>query len=484
MNSDPAAERAVLAALYRGGHESWVEISDVLSPDCFSCGNNSIYYRVLEKMLADPGSKADVPSFLSTASILGFPDLMKNQEEQKYLRALTVTAVDPSNLRKQAARLVKLKKASEFAEVLGKAADELRKVTGEETLGEILGMGEEAVFNFVGTLGNQNDALSHIGKDLDEYLDYLANNPSDMMGVSSGLDTYDQAIGGGFQRGTVNVIGARPKVGKTQLADNIALHVAGKLGIPVLNLDTEMSAKEHWHRMIANLSNVTVDRIKSGKFAADPEESRRVYEAKEAIKKMPYHYASIAGQPFEETVGIMRRWLYRQVEFDQSGQSNPCLVVFDYVKLMDDRSITKNVSEFQALGFLMTNLHNFAVKYQIPVLAFVQLNRDGINAEDTSTASGSDRIIWLCSNFSIYKWKSQEEMAEEGSGPDGVRYNLKLIPVVTRHGKGVDSGDYINVQGQYEFGRIREGPTRNGFLRTRSGRPPVDSGGADKAPQF
>ena len=88
MNSDPAAERAVLAALYRGGHDSWVEVSDILSSDCFSCGNNSIYYRIMEKMLEDPGSKADVPSFMSTASVLGFPDLLKDQEEQKYLRAL------------------------------------------------------------------------------------------------------------------------------------------------------------------------------------------------------------------------------------------------------------------------------------------------------------------------------------------------------------------------------------------------------------
>jgi replicative DNA helicase len=483
MNSDPAAERAVLAALYRGGHDSWVEVSDILSSDCFSCGNNSIYYRIMEKMLEDPGSKADVPSFMSTASVLGFPDLLKDQEEQKYLRALTVTAVESSNLRKQAARLVKFRKAAEFASVLRRSADRLDAVTGDETLGEILGVGEEAVFNFVGNLGSQSDTLSHIGKDLDEYLEYLAANPSDMMGVGSGLPTYDQAIGGGFQRGTVNVIGARPKTGKTQLADNIALHAAGKLGVPVLNLDTEMSAKEHWHRMIANLADVTVDRIKSGKFASDPSESRRVYDAKEKIKAMPYHYSSIAGQAFEETVGVMRRWLYRHVGFDESGQSKPCLIIFDYVKLMDDRSITKNVSEFQALGFLMTNLHNFAVKYQVPVLAFVQLNRDGINAEDTSTASGSDRIIWLCSNFSIYKWKSQEEMAEEGVGADGVRYNLKLIPVVTRQGKGIESGDYINVQGQYEFGRLREGPTRNGVLRTRPGRSGFD-GSTAQSPQF
>jgi hypothetical protein len=71
-------------------------------------------------------------------------------------------------------------------------------------------------------------------------------------------------------------------------------------------------------------------------------------------------------------------------------------------------------------------------------------------------------------------------MAEEGMGPDGVRYNLKLIPVVSRHGKGLEGGDYINIQGQYEYGRLKEGPTRNSLLRskpTRSGfdNPPQDS---------
>jgi replicative DNA helicase len=480
MNQDPAAERAVLAALLRGGHEAWVDVSDVLSAACFTCGTNAVYYRCLEKVLTEPNSKADIPSIVSAAGTLGFSDTFKSQEEQKYLRALAVTPVEPSNLRRLAARLVKLHKANEFSEVMKDSAEKLANISGDETLGEILGIGEEAVFNFVGNLGNQSESLAHISKDLDEYIDYLAANPSEVMGISSGLPQYDAAIGGGFQRGTVNVIGARPKTGKTQLADNIALHVASKLNIPVLNMDTEMSAKEHWHRMLANMADVVVDDIKSGKFAADEMKSKAVYEAKEKLKSIPYHYASIAGQPFEETVGSMRRWLYRHVGFDESGQTKPALIVFDYIKLMDDRSITKNISEFQALGFLMTNLHNFAVRYQVPVLAFVQLNRDGINAEDTSTASGSDRIIWLCSNFSIYKWKSQEEMAEEGTGPGGVRYNLKLIPVVSRHGKGLEGGDYINIQGQYEYGRLKEGPTRNSLLRskpTRSGfdNPPQDS---------
>ena len=129
-----------------------------------------------------------------------------------------------------------------------------------------------------------------------------------------------------------------------------------------------------------------------------------------------------------------------------------------------------SIGAYQALGFLMTSLHNFMVQYGVACLAFTQLNRDGITREDTDVASGSDRILWLCSNFSIYKRKTEEEMADESVSQNNVSYNLKLIPVVARHGKGIDAGDYINISGNYEYGRITEGPTRNEFHQLRSTR--------------
>ena len=69
-------------------------------------------------------------------------------------------------------------------------------------------------------------------------------------------------------------------------------------------------------------------------------------------------------------------------------------------------------------------------------LTFIQLNRDGITKESTDTASGSDRIIWLCSNFTIYKRKSDEEIAKDG--PENG--NRKLVPVISRHGEGYTAG--------------------------------------------
>ena len=124
---------------------------------------------------------------------------------------------------------------------------------------------------------------------------------------------------------------------------------------------------------------------------------------------------------------------------------------------MSSSSITNNIQEYQALGFQITSLHNLCVKLDIPCLSFVQLNRDGITKESTDAVSGSDRLIWLCTSFSIFKAKSIEEVAEDGPNAG----NRKLIPIVSRHGAGLDDGDYINMNMQGSHARLTEIMTRN-----------------------
>ena len=114
---------------------------------------------------------------------------------------------------------------------------------------------------------------------------------------------------------------------------------------------------------------------------------------------------------------------------------------------------------------MMTSLHNFAVKYKVPIVAFVQLNRDGITKESSDTASGSDRIVWLCSNFTIFKRKTDEEMAEDGP-QNG---NRKLVPIISRHGGGLDDNDYINCNMKGWCAKITEGKTRIEIMNKRGG---------------
>ena len=133
------------------------------------------------------------------------------------------------------------------------------------------------------------------------------------------------------------------------------------------------------------------------------------------------------------------------------------MVIYDYLKLMSSDSITNNIQEYQALGFQITALHNLCVKYDFPCLSFVQLNRDGITKESTASVSGSDRLIWLCTSFSIFKAKSPEELAEDGPQAG----NRKLVPIVARHGAGLHDGDYINMNMLGENAKLKELKTRN-----------------------
>ena len=175
-----------------------------------------------------------------------------------------------------------------------------------------------------------------------------------------------------------------------------------------------------------------------------------------SLKNAPLFHKSIAGKPFDEQLAIMRRWLVKDVGLNDDGTAKDCVIIYDYLKLMDSNGLSQDLKEYQILGFMMTALHNFAVKYKVPILAFIQLNRDGITKESTDSASGSDRIIWLCSNFSIFKRKSDEEIAEDG-GKSG---NRKLIPVISRHGGGLDDNDYINCHMKGWCAKIVEGKTK------------------------
>ena len=244
--------------------------------------------------------------------------------------------------------------------------------------------------------------------------------------------------------------------GKSLLAVNIGHHVSHKLKIPVLNMDTEMSKNDYTHRLLATSTEIEISSIESGKFADSPINNQKIKDMVKELKDAPLYHKVIAGKPFDEQLAIMRRWLVKDVGLNDDGTAKDCLIIYDYLKLMDSTGISQDMKEYQVLGFMMTALHNFAVKYQVPILSFIQLNRDGITKESTDSASGSDRIIWLCSNFSIFKRKSDEEIAEDG-GKSG---NRKLIPVISRHGGGLDDNDYINCHMKGWCAKITEGKTK------------------------
>ena len=248
----------------------------------------------------------------------------------------------------------------------------------------------------------------------------------------------------------------------SSIASNTAYHVAN-LGIPILMLDTEMGEDEAFPRMTAMLSGVPINEIETGQFASNSEKDRLVNEAVSRLEAIPYDYINIAGQPFEETLTEMRRWLVRKVGLDEKGFAKPCLVILDYLKIMNKEYI-RNVQETQEFGFMTTSLVNFTIKYKIPCLTFGQTNRDGINTEDMSVVAGSDRIGWFATNVSLFKVQSADEVLAQRQA--GIRhpFNRKLINLVARHGSGNDEGDWINIRFHKNICRIEEGELQSDLL--------------------
>jgi replicative DNA helicase len=453
---DPAAERAVLAGICAYSDKAFYEVSDILSETCFTIDSNIIIYKCL-KHLFDKGhsTEIDIASIISSAQELDLAHVLSKKEEAQHLKAIMDFPVSLDNIRKFAAKIKKLDIARLLHKQLKIAQDKILDINGSETVTSILSIAEDVVFDFTNRLNDSESGPESIGTNLDEYIKYLEEHKIDQVGISTGFKIYDQAIGGGLRKSTVNVIAARPKVGKTLLSDNMGFHIASN-GIPVLNMDTEMTKEDHLHRVMAMMTEIEINTIETGAFAETIDKKTKITEAVEKLKQTKLYYKSIAGKSFEEQLAIMRRWVMKEVGLNDDGTAKDCVIFYDYLKLMDSAGISQDMKEYQVLGFMMTSLHNFATKYKVPIVAFVQLNRDGITKESTDTASGSDRIIWLCSNFTIFKRKSDEEIAEDGPSNG----NRKLVPLISRHGGGLDDNDYINCHMKGWCAKITEGKTR------------------------
>lgn len=453
---DPAAERAILSGIYHYGNDLYLDICDIVKPSTFTIDSNKMIFNCLvDAFKSDDNIKIDFPTILSSAKKLGYSHILERKDEISHLQSIISLKVEQSNVRKFAAKARKLEVARLLHNQMGVGQEKVLNLDGSESIANIIGIVEDIVFDFSSLLDTDDNEPQLISHNIDEYLDYLEANPVDQIGIPTGFYRWDKSVGGGLRKGTVNFISARPKSGKTTLSINMCVNIS-KLNYPVLNLDTEMNVKDNRHKTIANMSSVKIHSIENGKYGQNPTDRAIVRKAAQDLKGYPYYYKSIAGQPFEETLALMRRWIQKKVGLNSDGTAKDCVIFFDYLKLMSGDGVSESLKEYQILGFMITALHNFAARYQIPIVCFGQTTRDGIDKESTAVAAGSDRIIWLCSNFSILKIKSDEEVAQDGPKAG----SRKLVTICSRHGEGMESGDYVNLRANLACGQFQEGLTK------------------------
>ena len=464
MIRDVAVERALLAGVLNYGKDVFYDVDDVVNSNCFTEELNQVIYKSIKYAFEqNADAELDVATVMSAANQLKMDSELKKPTGQKYLSSIFQFPIKAENVRSMGVRLKKLQLARQLLYKLQLAETELQSITGAESVESIISIPEKALFEFSGQLTGTESSIVKLGEDALEFVEHLANNPREIIGISSGIPSYDHFSGGGFRRGNTSLVAARTKTGKSQLSLAVGLYVTKTLGIPVLYLDTEMSKESQTIRALANLSGVTVDCIEKGQFGKNPFAKNKTKEAAETLGSIPLYYANIAGQNIEETLSMCRRWLHKTVGVDANGRRKDCLIIYDYLKLMDSEEL-ETIAEWQALGFLLMKINNFMIKYDAACLALGQLNKDGIDNVSIKAIAGSDRLSHYASTISMLKPKSEEEIvADNGNG------NLKLHILLTRYGIGMPPTQYINIRFRGELSRMEEVSLEEDFSETTDG---------------
>jgi replicative DNA helicase len=235
-----------------------------------------------------------------------------------------------------------------------------------KAVANILDEAEQKIFN-IGEEGSRMkqgfQSMDSLVVDLLDRVQDMADNPNDITGVPTGFIDLDRMTAG-LQPGDLVVLAARPSMGKTAFAINIAEHVALNEGLPVAVFSMEMGAAQLAVRIVGSIGRINQGHLRTGKLTDD--EWPRLTEAIERLRTVSLHIDETPGLTPSELRANARR-LARQC-----GKLG--LIVVDYLQLMSGTS-SDGDNRATELGEISRGLKMLAKELQCPVIALSQLNR-------------------------------------------------------------------------------------------------------------
>lgn len=356
------SESAVIGSLLMD-NSAWDAVAEILKESHFYRREHQIIWRAISSMQL-AGKPADVITTNEKLREMGKAEeiggiLYLNQLAQ-YVASVANIVRYAETIREQAIKRNLLEAANGIARAVHKPNGKSLDLILDEAEAKILAVGEQTS---KGKLGFQSTASLSVSF-LDE-LQALSDNPSAVTGVSTGLDDLDKATTG-LQSGDLIVLAARPSMGKTSLAVNVAEHVGIEENLPVAIFSMEMGAKQLMLRMVGSVGRVDQSKLRTGMLESD--DWGRVAEAVERIGNAPIHIDDTPGLKPNELRANARR-LARQF----GGKLG--LIVVDYLQLMSSNGDGSSDNRATELGDMTRSLKALGKELSCPVIALSQLNR-------------------------------------------------------------------------------------------------------------
>jgi replicative DNA helicase len=355
------AESSVLGGLLLD-NGAWDRVGDLLVDSDFYRYEHRLIYASIGG-LVNATKPADVITVYEQLQGLGKAEEIGGLA---YLNSLAQYVPSASNIR----RYAEIVRERSILRKLVSASDEIATAafnTQGKAVDKILDEAEQKIFN-IGEEGSRMkqgfQAMDSLVVQLLDRVQEMADNPNDITGVPTGFYDLDR-LTSGFQAGDMIVLAARPSMGKTALAINIAEHVALHEGLPVAVFSMEMGASQLAVRIVGSIGRIDQMHLRTGKLTDD--EWPRLTEAIEKLRNVSLHIDETPGLTTSELRANARR-LARQC-----GQLG--LIVVDYLQLMSVSSSMSEENRATAVGEISRGLKMLAKELKCPVIALSQLSR-------------------------------------------------------------------------------------------------------------
>ena len=352
---DLVAEQSVLGAVFIAP-DTIISLADELVPDDFYKPANKIVFKTMLSLFKK-GEPIDATTMVSA---------LTNQGEIKEIGGLNyvVELVNSTPTSKNVEHYAKLvKEKSTLRRVIADLSDSLSSAyQGDVSISDIISKTEKSMLD----ISNQNTGTGfrNVADILDTHMQMVETRSQTdgfVTGLSTGFVGLDK-ITTGLHEGNLIILAARPAMGKTALALNIAKYVAAKEGKPAVIFSLEMGAEELIERMLASEGMVPAYHLKTGNLSTD--EWKRLVQAQSNLYNAPIFVNDMAGIRISEI-----RSNARKLTQEMGGLG---IIIIDYLQLITG---SKGENRQQIVSEISRELKILAKDLKVPVIALSQLSR-------------------------------------------------------------------------------------------------------------
>jgi len=355
------AEQSLLGALLID-KDAVIRVADLVRPDDFYRQTHADVYQAM----LDLFSKREPIDLLSLGNRLDEKSLLEQVGGRAYLMELTTVVPTAAHVTHYASII---QKKATLRRLLSAASD-ITELAFEETedVDHVLDRAEQQLFNV--SQKYLKTSFTSIKDALDaafERIDELHRERGKLRGIPTGYKELDNLLGG-LQRSDLVIVAARPSVGKTSLALDIARQAAVNHKIPVGLFSLEMSKEQLVDRMLCSEAGVDLWRMRTGRLddGGSDNDFQRIGHALGNLSEAPIYIDDTAN------VNIMEiRTKARRLQIERGLG----LLVIDYLQLMESRGGRNSDNRTQEVAEITRALKGIARELNIPVLALSQLSR-------------------------------------------------------------------------------------------------------------